>query len=150
MSNAEQRPARILTWHSGDNRFELVVHTDKSTLLLFDGQIVELANSDWTALAEAVRMVVPSASEGGKAKVAKARKPKQSAANQGSRWTPKEDKKLLHLWQEDGVTIEDLMQCFGRNGGGITSRLVRLGASPTRDDIRTESKRRAESISSTS
>ncbi|WP_323809955.1 SANT/Myb-like DNA-binding domain-containing protein [Sphingobium baderi] len=89
-------------------------------MLLFDGQIVELANSDWTALAEAVRMVVPSASEGGKAKVAKARKPKQSAANQGSRWTPEEDKKLLHLWQEDGVTIEDLMQCFGRNGGGIT------------------------------
>ncbi|WP_336962508.1 hypothetical protein [Sphingobium aquiterrae] len=144
MSDTDPIPLRTLIWNIGEQRFELAVYADHAVLLTPEGQAVALANAAWTALAEAIQMVVPRPGQGGPVKATKPRKPQPSAANQGSRWTLEEDRALLHLWQEDQATIEDLMQRLGRNEGGITSRLVRLDASPDREAVRAESKRRAE------
>ena len=46
--------------------------------------------------------------------------------NLGARWTEDEERRLVARHRE-GATVEILMAEFGRNRGGIVSRLVRLG-----------------------
>ena len=60
-----------------------------------------------------------------------------------SRWTEGDDADLLQRWS-NGATLSELMTRFDRNEGGITSRLVKLKAAPTREDIRVENERRRE------
>jgi hypothetical protein len=57
------------------------------------------------------------------------RRPRAAPPNQGSRWTPEDDARLLSRYRE-GATEKTLMDEFGRNRGGIHSRLERLGAIP--------------------
>lgn len=46
--------------------------------------------------------------------------------NQGKRWTVEEMKNLKEMFNE-GTSIADLTEIFGRNEGGIISRLAQLG-----------------------
>lgn len=46
--------------------------------------------------------------------------------NQGKRWTEEEMASLKEMFNE-GTSIDDLTEIFGRNEGGIISRLVQLG-----------------------
>ena len=49
--------------------------------------------------------------------------------NSHKRWEPEEDERLACRSQE-GATLGELMQEFGRNEGAITSRLTRLAVPP--------------------
>ncbi|GAA4685446.1 hypothetical protein [Phytohabitans rumicis] len=46
--------------------------------------------------------------------------------NHGARWAPDDDERLVTRYR-GGASIPDLMKEFGRNRGGIRSRLVHLG-----------------------
>ncbi|MFI5896422.1 hypothetical protein ACIA5D_40615 [Actinoplanes sp. NPDC051513] len=46
--------------------------------------------------------------------------------NQGARWTAEDDARLLTRYRE-GARLRDLMEEFGRSGGGVRTRLEHLG-----------------------
>ncbi|WP_433376918.1 hypothetical protein ACQPZX_08760 [Actinoplanes sp. CA-142083] len=46
--------------------------------------------------------------------------------NQGVRWTPDDDTRLVSRYRE-GARLRDLIEEFGRSGGGVRSRLEHLG-----------------------
>jgi len=129
-----------LAWSVEGSRFELQVAAEKVALCLPDGQVIELSSREWFAVARAIGMVVSEPNSANELTVKKgSTRPK--APKSGARWTEEEDSDLLRRWK-NGETVDDLMVRFDRNEGGVTSRLVRLQAASSRDDIMTESRRR--------
>ncbi|MES2214350.1 MAG: PIF1 family DEAD/DEAH box helicase [Patescibacteria group bacterium] len=63
---------------------------------------------------------------GGSVDLVKSPKVKKGLPNAGKRWSDEDDKKLKEAFEE-GSTISLLMKMFGRNRGGITARLEKLG-----------------------
>lgn len=55
-----------------------------------------------------------------------AARPPDRHPNQGARWTPEDDDRLLARYRE-GARLRDLMAEFGRSNGGIRARLEHLG-----------------------
>lgn len=132
-----------LTWSVDGSRFELQVGSDAGRLCLPDGQLIDLSSREWAALANAIGMVVRTPKQATKPAV-KRQSSQEKGINTGVRWTEGDDADLLQRWS-DGARLSDLMSRFDRNEGGITSRLVKLKAAPTRDDIRIEDERRRKS-----
>lgn len=52
---------------------------------------------------------------------------KRLHTNAYAKWTTEEDEQLNYLYTEEGVSISDLSQIFGRNEGAIRSRIRKLG-----------------------
>jgi hypothetical protein len=129
-----------LTWSVDGSRFELQVGGDAARLCLPDGQLIDLTNREWAGLANAIGMVVKTPKQVTKP-AAKKQSTQEKGINTGVRWTEGDDADLLQRWS-DGAKLSELMARFDRNEGGITSRLVKLKAAPTREDIRIEDERR--------
>ena len=129
-----------LSWLINGSKFELQVGSDVSRLCLPDGQLIDLTNREWAGLADAIAMVVKTPKQVTKP-VAKKQSTQEKGINTGVRWTEGDDADLLQRWS-NGATLSELMTRFDRNEGGITSRLVKLKAAPTREDIRVEDERR--------
>jgi hypothetical protein len=55
--------------------------------------------------------------------------------NQGARWTPEADQRLIARYRE-GARPRDLMEEFGRSNGGIRARLEYLGELPAPESSR--------------
>jgi hypothetical protein len=108
--------------------------------VLPEGEVVELSNVEWAAIADAVRLLVKKGAR--KQSPLKPVSQKERGLATGERWTDDKDARLVRLWTEERATIGDLMKAFDRNEGGVTSRLVRLGAVASRDEAQTESQRR--------
>jgi hypothetical protein len=53
---------------------------------------------------------------------------------------------IMRLGEAGSVTVAILMKQLDRNEGGITSRLVRVGAAASRDEIQAESQRREQAL----
>lgn len=51
---------------------------------------------------------------------------KQGAKNAGKPWTSEDDAALCRMFDE-GSSVREMSQYFGRSRGGIAARLVRLG-----------------------
>ena len=132
--------SHTLTWSVDGSRFELQVGSDAARLCLPDGQLIDLTNREWVGLANAIGMVVKTPKQATKP-VAKRQSTQEKGINTGVRWTEGDDADLLQRWS-NGATLSELMTRFDRNEGGITSRLVKLRAAPTREDIRVEDERR--------
>lgn len=129
-----------MAWSVGDRHFQFGAGRGHSSLVLPEGEVVELSNVEWAAVADAIRVLVK--------KGARRQSPirpvsqKEKAPATGERWTEAQEARLLHLWNEENATVGELMKTLDRNEGGIVSRLVKLGAVDTRDDVRVESRRR--------
>ena len=134
--------SHTLTWSVDGSRFELQVGSDAARLCLPDGQLIDLTNREWAGLANAIGMVVKTPKQVTKP-VARKQSTQEKGINTGVRWTEGDDADLLQRWS-NGATLSELMTRFDRNEGGITSRLVKLKAAPTREDIRVENERRRE------
>lgn len=128
--------SHTLTWSVDGSRFELQVGSDAARLCLPDGRLIDLTNREWAGLANAVGMAVKTPKQ-----VTKKQSTQEKGINTGVRWTEGDDADLLQRWS-NGAKLSELMTRFDRNEGGITSRLVKLKAAPTRDDIRVEDERR--------
>lgn len=129
-----------MAWSVADRRFELSAGRGRSHLVLPEGEVVELSNVEWAAIADAVRLLVKKGAR--KQSPLKPVSQKERGLATGERWTDDKDARLVRLWTEERATIGDLMKAFDRNEGGVTSRLVRLGAVASRDEAQTESQRR--------
>ena len=134
--------SHTLPWSVDGSRFELQVGSDAARLCLPDGQLIDLTNREWAGLANAIGMVVKTPKQVTKP-VARKQSTQEKGINTGVRWTEGDDADLLQRWS-NGATLSELMTRFDRNEGGITSRLVKLKAAPTREDIRVENERRRE------
>ncbi len=63
--------------------------------------------------------------------------------NQGARWLDTDDQRLRECWSSsESSTIEEMADLFGRNAGGITARLVKLGIFPSTDAAKAASRLR--------
>lgn len=129
-----------MAWSVADRRFELSAGRGRSHLVLPEGEVVELSNVEWAAVADAVRLLVKKGAR--KQSPLKPVSQKERGLATGERWTDDKDARLVRLWTEERATIGDLMKAFDRNEGGITSRLVRLGVVASRDEAQIESRKR--------
>ena len=129
-----------VAWSINGARFEMQVYGDTAAFFHPDGQMIEMSSREWTLLTRAVGLLLGQHEAHDASPPAK-RSTKPRAGRSGLRWTEDDDANLLRRW-EAGDTVGELMAHFGRNEGGITSRLVRLRVAQSRDDILTEGRRR--------
>ena len=82
---------------------------------------------EWAALVEVLSQALyPTAKS-------KAKAPTPGAPNNGQPWNEEIDARIRTCWDE-GATVPFLAQEFGRTTGGVTSRLVKIGAVKGKDD----------------
>lgn len=133
ISDPEFGEADMLAWSINGAKFEIQVAGDTSTLWLPDGQIVDMGNREWTALAKAIALMIgklPPPPTKKKEPVEFVDRP----TNSGKPWLTADEARLLAEWN-GGATLSYLSATFQRSEVGISSRLVRLGAASSRDDI---------------
>ncbi|XVU27142.1 hypothetical protein ACQPZJ_08905 [Actinoplanes sp. CA-054009] len=119
---------QVTTFPTEDERFDLCIVSSDT-----DGQVVSELSAGITpsdlpgltdvltsTLAGLLAMTRPSAP------ARDAPPPERRHPNQGARWTPDDDDRLLTRYRE-GARPRDLMTEFGRSNGGIRARLEYLG-----------------------
>lgn len=99
-----------------------------------DGEVFELGDAHWLALATAIARVIPSVNGRG------IHSPAASPArpNAGQPWTPDQDADLRRRWLS-GEPMCSVAKFFGRSSGAIAARLVRLGLADNRSEARSRS-----------
>lgn len=92
-----------------------------------DGQVLDLHEADWRALAAAVQRLFGSGDAADASKAQKAGLP-----NAGEPWTKELETRLVSLW-DSGLTVTAIGRQMGRTPAAIASRLARLGIVESRD-----------------
>jgi hypothetical protein len=113
---------QITTYPADDERLDLSIVSSDA-----DGNVVSelsggIAPSDLAGLTD----VLTSTLAGLIAMTTPAPEPRKRHPNQGARWTPDDDDRLLARYRE-GARRRDLMAEFGRSSGAVRARLEHLG-----------------------
>ncbi|MFF5082511.1 hypothetical protein ACFY36_36160 [Actinoplanes sp. NPDC000266] len=119
---------QVTSFPAEDDRFDLcIVSSDAEGHVLSEisagiepSDLPGLTDVLTSTLAGLLAMTQPSSS------ARDAPPPERRHPNQGARWTPDDDDRLLTRYRE-GARPRDLMSEFGRSNGGIRSRLEYLG-----------------------
>ncbi|MEI5689106.1 hypothetical protein [Sphingomonas kyungheensis] len=144
MTTSGHATGHTMAWSVSDRHFQFGAGRGHSSLVLPEGEVIELSNVEWAAVADAIRVLVKKGAK--KQSPIRPVSQKEKAPATGERWTEAQETRLLRLWNEENATIGELMKTLDRNEGGIVSRLVKLGAVETRDDVRVESRRREQQV----
>ena len=120
-------------WSVDGRVFQFSMSSHSGELFTPEGQIIALSSIEWQTLARVLTGQVPSFAtpKQGRSKQARGAhvtlgNGENRDPNQGERWTADLDKRLADRWRA-GTGIPILMNEFGRNRGGIVSRLTKLG-----------------------
>lgn len=129
---------RRVSWQQDGISLEMTFSEGQISLGTDGGYALRLPLSVWQTAAS----LIASAAKGPdrRVKKQKMKKPVEVGVdptypNQGQPWTAVLDVELRNGWN-GGKTVGQLAKTFGRSGGGIASRLVKLGIVEKREDAR--------------
>lgn len=124
-----------LEWGEADTAFRLsrlgvgADATSGARLTTPEGQVIDLGEAEWRALAAAVERLFGPTEAVEKKTARNANLP----PNTGQPWTSDLDGDLRTHWQE-GRTVHQIADRMGRTNNAISSRLVRLGLVESREE----------------
>lgn len=129
---------QTVEWSVDRQGYKLILENGQGELITPDGQSLSLPLRHWTALNYAIHQATRRLPPVGAETIVPERPPKT-----GKAWSKEDEHRLMERWSDGKATVEALATEFGRNEGGIVSRLAKLGAGVDRDAVRAENNRRA-------
>lgn len=119
---------KTVEWSVNGRDFCFVADDQVGELRTPDGEIITLRMEEWRSIADSIGQ-----SSAPKPRPKMDRIASSDAPNIGQRWSRELDERLASLWRS-GASVDELARQFGRNKGGISSRLVRLGLVTNREE----------------
>jgi len=128
MMSVEVSVKQTFAWGTPERRYELTIGKDDAALSIPGlADCLRAPLSEWAALSEVLSQALAPAAKSNR------KSPTPSAPNNGQPWNGELDARLRTRWDE-GATVPVLAKEFGRTTGGLSSRLVKIGAVQGRDD----------------